>query len=267
MIRVKGLTINIRADMTDLPPLLVVHGLLSSRNHWLLNQNDLRKKYRLVIAELPGHGQAPCCEDAGQLAPDTLADELDKARQILNIKRWHICGASFGSGLTLRHAVRHPHAVGAQIWTNANRVLSDSSDTNVLDQIDKRCRAIQTNGISALRNEMFHPRHGIRFPENIRNQLVSDADSCDLTTIVALMRHTLTKLPMRDSFSRTNIPTLLINGTRESRFQSTRLAASELLPTMEVVDLHGGHAINIEQPVAFNTAALKFLSHHDALLE
>lgn len=126
MMRVKGLTLNVRADMSSLPPLLLAHGLLSSRNHWELNKNALRERYRLIFVELPGHGEAAACTDPARLHPNALADELDIARQILGIKRWHICGQSFASGITLRHALRHPNAVAAQIWTNGNRVLAEA---------------------------------------------------------------------------------------------------------------------------------------------
>jgi len=263
MIRVKGQALDVRADLDDRPALLLVHGLLSSRNHWLLNQETLRKKYRLVFVELPGHGRAAPCTDHVRLHPDALADELDRARQILGIRRWHICGQSFAAGVTLRHALRHPNAVAAQIWTNGNRVLSEPPDPAEIVRIEARTRALETEGREALRREQFHPLFGRRFPPNIRERLVADADGSDLVTIAALLRHTLPALPMRAAFACTRVPTLLVNGTLESQFQPARVLATQLLPSLEVADLPGGHAINIEKPKLFDETVLEFISRHD----
>lgn len=263
MMRVKGLTLDVRADLNDRPALLLMHGLLSSRHQWLLNQETLRSKYRLVLVELPGHGQAAPCTDLARLQPDALADDLDRARQILGIRRWHICGQSFAAGITLRHALRHPEAVAAQIWTNSNRVLSELPDATGVASIEARSRAIEKEGREALRREPFHPLFGRRFPADIRERLVADADGSDLGTIAALLRHTLPALPMRAAFARISVPTLLVNGRLESQFQPVRQLAAQLLPELEVADLPGGHAINIEKPELFDETALEFLGRHD----
>lgn len=63
MIRVKNLSFGVHAVLSDLPPLLLVQGLLSSRNHWLPNTDALRSRFRLVIAELPGHGRSSALID------------------------------------------------------------------------------------------------------------------------------------------------------------------------------------------------------------
>lgn len=262
MLKIKNLTFGLRADLSDKPPLLLVHGLLSSRNHWTLNLAGLRQHFRLVIAELPGHGQAPACTGVGALHPDALADELDKARRFLGIPRWYVCGQSFAAGITLRLALRHPETVAAQVWTNGNRVLGPAADAASQAKDAARANRIAEGGVPALRQEPFHPCHGAAFPADIRAQLSADADGCDLPTISALMRHTLPPLPMRDSFGATAVPTLLINGRREKQFQPARALAASLLPQMQVADLAGGHAINIEAPEVFNDAMIAFLQRH-----
>ncbi|MFV0243830.1 MAG: alpha/beta fold hydrolase [Qingshengfaniella sp.] len=261
------LPIRFSADPPGLPPLLLVHGFYSSRNHWRLNLQALRRRYRIILAELPGHGQTPGCTDPVRLHPNALADTLDAGRRALGIVRWHICGQSFGAGLTLRHALRHPPSVGAQVWTNANRALAGpGTPQQVQAARDRRDQLVQ-EGLAALRRETFHPRFARRFPPDLREILARDADGCDLATIVALMDHTLPVLPLADRLADTTVPTLLINGLKERRFQPQRDLATRLLPQMEVVDLDGGHSINIEQPAAFDAAVLAFLARHDPLLD
>ncbi|RWR28041.1 alpha/beta fold hydrolase [Sinirhodobacter populi] len=263
MIRVKGLPLGIRADMPGLPPLLLLHGLLSSRNGWLPNLAALRSRYRLILAELPGHGDAPPCTDPAQLHPDALVAALEEARQRLQIPRWHLCGLSFGAGITLRYALCHPHSVMAQVWTNGNRVLAPPPDAALLAQDEARCVRLAAEGVAALRAEGFHPRHGRRFPPALRDRLSAEADGCDIPTVIGLIRHCLPYLSLLDRFARTQVPVLLVNGRMEGRFQPVRNLAAGLLPAIAVTDLPGGHAINIEQPEAFDAAVLEFLARHD----
>lgn len=267
MIRVKGLPLGVRSDMPGRPALLLLHGLLASSNAWLPNVAALRGRYRLVFAELPGHGTTPGCADPARLHPETLVDALDEARRRLAIRRWHLCGLSFGAGLTLRYALRHPEAVGAQIWTNGNRALAEPADAAARARDAARADRFAVLGVDGLRAEPYHSRHGRRFPADLRDRLAADADSCDLPTVAGLLRHCLPWLSVRDEFARTAVPTQLINGRLESRFQPARHLAAALLPALRVADLTGGHAINIEQPGEFNAAALAFLAQHDARLE
>ena len=59
-------------------------------------------------------------------------------------------------------------------------------------------------------------------------------------------------------FGRLTLPALLLNGRFESKFQPLRDLALTLLPTLEVVDLEGGHCINVECADAANAAVVSF---------
>ena len=55
------------------------------------------------------------------------------------------------------------------------------------------------------------------------------------------------------------MPTLLINGRHEHRFQPLRNWIEANVPMIGIVDLDGGHSINIENAEGFDAAALHFL--------
>ena len=230
------------ADPVGKPPLLLMHGFLSSRHHWLLNEPALRARYRLIIAELPGHGETPPCSDPARVSPDALAECFESARLALNIPRWHICGQSLGAGLVLRYAMQYPDSVGAIVWTNANRVLLDPLTPDQIKHMDLRGKDVEKGGLDAIRRERFYPGSARYFPDAIRELLVQDADSSDPATIAALIRNCLSHISLRNSFKTIAAPALLINGFRERGFQQSRNLAAELLPSMKIIDLDGGHS-------------------------
>ena len=102
------------------PHLLLVHGLLSSREQWTPNLAALTQHYRPVIVELLGHGRSPSPEDPAAYRPEAIVADLERIRSALGVERWLVCGQSLGAALTLRYALRHPERVIAQVFTNSN---------------------------------------------------------------------------------------------------------------------------------------------------
>ena len=65
-----------------------------------------------------------------------------------------------------------------------------------------------------------------------------------------------------DQIAELTMPALLINGRWEKAFQATLDEVRDKLGNLEIVDLEGGHAINIEQAAAFDAALLAFAADH-----
>lgn len=237
------------------PALLLVHGLLSSRRHWIPNR-ALAERFRLIVVDLPAHGQSPVTDDPH---PDALAAALDRVRARLSVPRWCVCGQSFGAALTLRYTLAHPERVIAQVFTNANGAFRAVWDAEQTAEHARRIDHIAALGHAGLRVLPFHPAHARRFPDAIRQTLTQDADAVDLDGFLALMREAMPRLSLHDRFATTARPTLLVNGRFERRFQPTRAWLATALPDMAILDLDGGHSINIEQPDAFNAAVTDFL--------
>ena len=241
------------------PPLMLLHGALSSRRHWLPNRAALSQHFRTILVELPAHGRSPAPPDPAAYQPEALAASLDAVREKLGIARWHICGQSFGAGLTLRYAIMHPDRVIGQVFTNGNVTLRPPFGPEQTAANAERVARLREFGREELRQQKFHPRFAKRFPPDIREMLTEDADRIDLDGMIKLLGITLPILTVRPIFAETTVPTLLVNGRWERAFQPLRDWAAGALPSLRVVDLEGGHSINIEQPEAFNEAVIDFL--------
>ncbi|WP_439012171.1 alpha/beta fold hydrolase [Rhizobium sp. F40D2] len=240
----------------------MVHGMLSSRNHWRPNRS-LSQEFRVVRIDLPAHGLSPTPEDEADATPEALVQAIEAVRARLQISRWHICGQSFGAALTLRYALTFPHRVIAQVFTNANGALRETWDAaqqrRNLNQIDE----ILQEGHAAMRRMAYHPCHARRFPPDLREILSRDADSTDVAGIALLLAQATPRLSVRDRLGQLRVPTLLVNGVWEKRFQPARKWLSETYPHIVIEDLQGGHSINIECPDEFNAAVSLFLSDID----
>lgn len=247
----------------DAPWLLLVHGMLSNARHWLPNRERLGAVFNLVQVDLPGHGQSPAPVDLASVTAESLIARLDEIRAGLGIGRWYLCGQSFGAGLTLGYARRFPQHVVAQCFTNARVVLRDNDTTQEVQARAARLAVLRDEGIAALRRERFHPRFAKRFPPDIRAILSEDADRIDLPTYCQILEHVMPALSLRHvPGSAPVVPTLLINGRHERVFQPVRDELARLWPALRIVDIDGGHSVNIENPEGFADALLAFLAAH-----
>lgn len=69
---------------------------------------------------------------------------------------------------------------------------------------------------------VYHPCRAKRFPPDIRELLSQDADRSDVRGIVILLAQATPRLSVRGRLGEMRVPTLLIDGAWEKRFQAAR---------------------------------------------
>jgi 2-succinyl-6-hydroxy-2,4-cyclohexadiene-1-carboxylate synthase len=243
------------------PWLLLVHGFLSSRGQWRPNIEALAIVSTPVTVELLGHGRSATPPDPDAYSVTAYIRRFEALRRSLGAERWFICGQSFGAGLTIRYALEHPDRIIGQVFTNS---ISGLSPPDRRDPAARRAYAdtLEKGGRAALEALPFHPRPSRRLAPEIWRDLVADAALLSPTAVAEAMRTTVPGLSVVEDLTRIAVPTLLVNGAREAAFQPMRDRAARDIPGLEIVDLDGGHAVNLDCPAAFNAAVAAFIAKH-----
>lgn len=231
-------------------PVLLIHGFLSSRHQWDRNVERLGASLRLVMIEIPGHGDSPAPDDPSAYGPGGLVAALERVRTDRGIDRWWVIGQSFGGAFAARYALTHGDRVRGLVITNSRATFGVGPDTDEPTRIP-----------SDLRRMPFHPIHAKRFAEDLKARMVEVADAIPHHAVEALAR-SARGWRSGDQLGELTMPTLLVNGVWEKAFQPHADHVREHHPAIEVVDLEGGHSINVEQPEAFDAAVLDFISRH-----
>ena len=237
---------------SDGPPVLFVHGFMSSNLQWEPNRHRLGAQLRLLLVEQPGHGRSPGPDDPSAYRAETVLDQLDQLRVDRGIDRWWVVGQSLGGAVVLRYALRHPDMVAGLVFTNSRAVFGMAGR-----------RAEGRSGLPAeptreqIRALPYHPSNAKRLPADLQARMVEAADAIPL----AVFRHLRSGGPWHSSkeLDQLQVPTLLINGRFEKAFQPCVAEARAAIADLRVVDLDGGHSVNIDQPEAFDRAVLDFI--------
>ena len=241
------------------PYMLLVHGFLSSRVQWRVNLPALKKVVRPVLLELLSHGRSPAPEEPEAYKVQSYIDTFEAIRMKLGTDRWIVCGQSFGAGLATQYALDLPDRVMGLVITNSISAFSPKGDPERAAAQEERARTIEAGGKAALEQLRIHPRHAKRFPEDIKAEMVADADRIAPEGILRSIALTSPSLSIADRLADIRVPTLLVNGTWEKRFQPMRKHAAKQIPGVTVVDLPAGHSVNIEAAEGFDTAVTEFV--------
>ena len=245
------------------PHMLMVHGFLSSRSQWRVNLPALKQVAHPVLLELLGHGRSPAPEDPEPYAVASYIAAFEKIRTELGAERWVVCGQSFGAGLAIQYAIERPDRVMGVIFTNLISALSPKDDPERAKVEAARMELVAHGGKGALEALRIHPRHAKRFPEDIKAEMVADAERIAPEGIIRSMQLTSPDLSIAHRLGEVKVPALLVNGTWEKRFQPMRAKVAAEMPGLRIVDLEGGHSINIEAAQGFDQAVIEFVTGLD----
>ncbi|HEX3406653.1 MAG TPA: alpha/beta hydrolase [Caulobacteraceae bacterium] len=246
------------------PHVLLVHGICSSRAQWRPNLAALAQHATPVVVELLGHGRSAAPDDPAAYAVEAYIDRFEAIRAELGAERWAVCGQSFGAGLTMNYALSRPERISAQVFTNSNSALRESGSASAPtpDQLAARAAAVEARGRAPLEAMPFFPKRTGRLAPDIEDELVGDAALISVRGMALGMSYTTPGLSVRDRLGDITTPTLLVNGRREKGFQAVRDLAAAEIAALEVVDLDGGHPVNLDCAEGFNAAVADFLARH-----
>lgn len=92
------------------PPLLLIHGLMTTSYSWRYLLEPLGARYTLYMPDLPGNGDSDRPQDRAY-HPEALAAWLGAVQRALGIRGGPVIGNSMGGYLAMRLALRDPAAM------------------------------------------------------------------------------------------------------------------------------------------------------------
>ncbi len=90
--------------------IILLHGFASEKDAWLRFADYLPAGTRILIPDLPGHGDSAPLADM-PYAPDVVIDLLASLANALDAKRFHIAGNSMGGMYALVYAHTYPDQI------------------------------------------------------------------------------------------------------------------------------------------------------------
>jgi pimeloyl-ACP methyl ester carboxylesterase len=209
----------------DAPTLVLVHGYSASLNTWDGWARKLRKDYRVIRLDLPGHGLSRCV-DNDEIGVEQFIASIDRVTHSLNVNKFTLVGSSMGGHTAWAYALAHPEKLDGLVLVDAAGWLDEPGEGDSDPLIFKLLR----NGIA--RNVMKDLdmsaliRSGLENsfadPELVTDEMVERYSAmsrapCHREALLKIMSGTtLRVLASKDRLSAITTPTLILHGDADN---------------------------------------------------
>lgn len=243
-------------------PAVLLHGFTGSGQAWPPQLLDaLARRHRLIIVDLPGHGQSPLlAHPEGEHfrgTIDAVGDVLTEAGA--TEATW--IGYSMGGRLALGAAVLTPGRVSALVLESASPGLRTERDREARVARDRELAAsIERDGVAAfverwMAQPMFKTQARLTPSQRMAEQIRRRENRADGLAAALRGSGTGVQPSFWAALSHVPVPTLLITGEEDPKFTDLALQmAAALSMAHHVVVPRAGHAVHLERPEEWTNA-------------
>lgn len=124
-------------------PIVLGHSLTFDHEMWEHQLARLAQKYRVIGVDFRGHGKTS--NPYGEITLDTLADDLARLVDHLQVERVGYCGLSMGGMVGMRLALRHPAKIAALALLNTTAEAEPDEVRVMYDKVNESSRFGEPN--------------------------------------------------------------------------------------------------------------------------
>src|SRR6201996_7086890 len=230
------------------PPLILTHGYSSTSAMWQGQVEGLSRHHRLVLWDMRGHGQSDYPDDPKAYSEAATVGDMAAVLDAVGAKRAIVGGLSLGGYMSLAFYRAHPERVSAlliidtgpgfkkdearEVWNERARATADRFDREGLDVLKSASRERST---------------------------VSHRDASGLARAARGML-TQRDAKVMEVLPEIKVPALVVVGADDTPFlAASDYMAAKIPGAQKAVIPAAGHAVNIDQPLAFIEAVMPFL--------
>ena len=249
-------------------PIVFVHEFGSDCREWEAQIRFFSRTYRCVTYNARGYPPSDVPEDAGQYGWEFAVEDLAGIMTAVGIERSHLVGLSMGGYAVLQFGLRYPHRTSAIVAAGAGTGSDPMRRPTFLQSAPATARAFLEQGMPEVAETIGHsatriqlkrkdPRGWAEFMTHLRNHSALGMSN-------TMARYQGTRPSLHDSkaaFGKLAVPVLLAVGDEDEPCLDTNLMLKAAIPSAGLwVCPNTGHAINLEEPAAFNAQVQDFFS-------
>jgi pimeloyl-ACP methyl ester carboxylesterase len=249
-------------------PIIFVHEFGSDIRQWEAQVRYFSRSYRCITYNARGYPPSDVPEDAALYDWEFSVDDVASIMRGLAIERAHVVGSSMGGYTALQFGLLHPERVSAIVAAAVGSGSPPSQRDAWLKETSTLARAFIARGMDAMADRMARsptriqlkykdPKSWRDFVEHLRQHSAQGMSN----TLAGYQALRPSLHGFQDQFSGMAIPIMLAVGDEDTPCLETNLMLKSTLPNAGLwICPNTGHAINLEEPAAFNDQVEGFLS-------
>lgn len=249
-------------------PIIFVHEFASDLRGWEAQVRYFSRAYRCIAFNARGYPPSEVPGDPAGYGWEFSVRDLDAIMGGLSISRAHLIGSSMGAYAALLFGLRHPEKAGAVVAAGAGTGSLPTDRETWMTKMPVLARALVARGMGSMAERMAH--HSTRIQLKYKDpkgwgeflERLKQHSACGMSNTMSQCQAVRPSLhDFRDQFSQMTVPVLLAVGDEDEPCLQTNLMLKSAIPGAGLwICPNTGHAINLEEPAAFNVEVERFLS-------
>ncbi len=252
-------------------PVIFVHEFGGDLRSWESQVRWFSRSYRCLRYNARGYPPSDVPQADDLYGQAHAADDIAAVLRAAGIERAHVVGLSMGGFATLHFGLRHPQMASALVVAGAGSGAprgdrgSFGKEANALADrfiAEGSARIAQELGNGATRIQLL-AKDPLGWAEFVRH-LSEHSPQGSAMTLRNYQALRPSLYDLEAELAAVRIPTLLVVGDEDEPCLDANLYLKRTMPTAQLWMMPGsGHAVNLEEPAAFNAGVEQFLSAVD----
>jgi len=253
-------------------PLVFVHEFAGDHRSWHPQVRFFSRRYRTIAFNARGYPPSDVPEGAEAYSQDRAAEDIRGVLDALKIPKAHVCGLSMGGYATLHFGLKHPDRALSLLVAGAGYGSASGEREKFLRDSEAVVKRFEDDGMAKTAD--FYAKGPTRVQlmdkdphswREFRRQLAEGSARGHALTQRGVQLRRPSIMDLGERMEKLEVPTLIMTGDEDDPCLEPAIFMKRKIPTSGLVVLpKSGHAINLEEPEAFNRAVLDFLTAVDA---
>lgn len=253
-------------------PLVFVHEFAGDAESWALQVSFFSRRYRTIAFNARGYPPSDVPEDPAAYSQAQAAEDIRGLLDHLGIASAHVCGLSMGGYATLHFGLRHPGRARSLVVAGAGYGSVPAEREKFREDSASTARRFEQEGMAAVAEIYARGPSRVQLMDKdpkgwqaFHDRLAAGSARGHALTMRGVQMTRPSIYELTDGLERLEVPTLIMTGDEDEPCLEPAIFMKRKIPTSGLVVLpKAGHAINLEEPDAFNRAVLDFLTAVDA---
>jgi pimeloyl-ACP methyl ester carboxylesterase len=248
-------------------PIIFIHEFASDMRGWEAQLRYFSRGYRCIAYNARGYLPSDVPEHPSLYSWELAVNDVAALMRCLAIERAHLVGLSMGGYTALQFGLRCPEKVTAIVAASVGSGSHPSQRNAWLRETSILARIFVEHGMISMAERLARGPARIQLKYKDRKswqQFVTRLRQHSAQGMSKTMAHCQAMRPslhdLSDQMSDMALPVLLAVGDEDARCLQTNLMLKSALPNAGLwICPNTGHAINLEEPEAFNAQVENFL--------
>jgi pimeloyl-ACP methyl ester carboxylesterase len=249
-------------------PIVFVHELHSDYREWEAQVRWFSRFYRCITFNARGYPPSDVPGDPSLYGFPVVVHDIAAVVQGLGISKAHVVGSSMGAYAALHFGLMYPEMARSLVVAGVGSGSPSADRAAFVAEAEATARAYLEQGSPAVaevagraptRTHLLrkNPRAFDEFLSHLREHSAGGK----ARTLLGYQARRPSLEDYKNEFSGLRIPVLLIAGDEDEPCLGTTLWLKRTLPNAGLwICPNSGHAVNLEEPAAFNRTVQEFLS-------